>query len=309
MNADIRLYTATDLERLRALITAQGIAAQFDKFQGDTGLERMLSDPHLYPGAVRMAFDGADAGADATGFAITYLLPHDGAPFAMHRIGVREPSRRRGIGSALLASAEAWAARQTHLPIGEQSASAWVPEPAAEVLAARAGYAHERWYWLMERPRGGTATPGWPAGVSTRQWDGSDAMLEHAVAAYNDSFAQHHRFVRGSVDSLRRIMTREGSTPEQLCVAYRGQAPVGFCRCERFGLRGEIGVLGTVHAARGIGLGRALLRWGVQWLEAHTTTPVTLLVDGDNESALALYKSEGFAVTRTRRVWSKRLSA
>jgi mycothiol synthase len=301
MSASIRPYSAADLETLRALITAPGMAAQFDKFQGDAGLERMLGDPHLYAGALRLAFEGEGA----AGFAISYLLPHDGAPFAMHRIGVREQSRRRGIATALLASAEAWAAAQTHLSVGEQSSSAWVPEPAADALAARSGYAHDRWYWLMERPRGGAPQPVWPAGVTTRPWDGSDAMLEHAVAAYNDSFAQHHRFIRGSVSSLRRIMTREGSTPGQLCVAYRGEAPVGFCRCERFGLRGEIGVLGTVLAARGIGLGRALLRWGVLWLEANTTTPVTLLVDGDNEGALALYKSEGFAVTRTRRVWSK----
>ena len=42
------------------------------------------------------------------------------------------------------------------------------------------------------------------------------------------------------------------------------------------------------------------------WLERESTLPVTLLVDGGNEGALTLYRSEGFAVTRTRRTWAKR---
>ena len=90
-----------------------------------------------------------------------------------------------------------------------------------------------------------------------------------------------------------------------LMLAYRDGRCVGFCRNERHATRGEIGVLGTTHDARGIGLGRALLRWGVGWLEAHVPGPVTLLVDGDNEGALALYKSEGFEVSRTRRIWGR----
>ena len=68
---------------------------------------------------------------------------------------------------------------------------------------------------------------------------------------------------------------------------------------------GEIAVLGTVPEARRIGLGRALLRWGVAWLEIHDAPRITLLVDGDNEQALVLYLSEEFHVARTREVWAK----
>ncbi|TMQ68516.1 MAG: GNAT family N-acetyltransferase [Candidatus Eisenbacteria bacterium] len=57
--------------------------------------------------------------------------------------------------------------------------------------------------------------------------------------------------------------------------------------------------------ARGIGLGRALLRWAVGWLERKEAPRAWLMVDGDNESALRLYRSEGFEVTRTRHVWSE----
>jgi ribosomal protein S18 acetylase RimI-like enzyme len=34
---------------------------------------------------------------------------------------------------------------------------------------------------------------------------------------------------------------------------------------------------------------------------------VTLVVDGENEGALRLYRSEGFEVTRTRRLWGRAL--
>ncbi len=54
---------------------------------------------------------------------------------------------------------------------------------------------------------------------------------------------------------------------------------------------------------RGRGLGRALLHWGVTWLQARTQDPVTLMVEGENESALTLYRDTGFAVTRTRGLW------
>ena len=71
--------------------------------------------------------------------------------------------------------------------------------------------------------------------------------------------------------------------------------------------RGEVATLGVVPEARGIGLGRALLRWGVGWLEHQAAPRVTLTVDGENEGALSLYRSEGFETVRKREIWSRRL--
>jgi mycothiol synthase len=161
----------------------------------------------------------------------------------------------------------------------------------------------------MQRPRGAQSEPVWPTGVDVRVWDGGDRMLQDLVHAYNDSFASHYNHVPSALDDFAHLLRRPGTSPERLVIAYQGSLAAGFCMCDAHEVRGEIVDLGTTHAARGIGLGRALLRWGVRWLEANTTTPVTLLVDGENESALTLYKSEGFAVARTRRVWAKRLSA
>src|SRR5262245_9340868 len=123
--------------------------------------------------------------------------------------------------------------------------------------------------------------------------------------AYNESFAENYRFVPSPMSNVRALLKKPGFRTDGVLLAYRDGELAGFCRNELFATRGEIGTLGTLRAARGIGLGRALLRWGVAWLERESPHPVTLLVDGDNEEALSLYRSEGFEVTRRRHLWSQ----
>jgi len=52
-------------------------------------------------------------------------------------------------------------------------------------------------------------------------------------------------------------------------------------------------VLGVIPEARGIGLGRALLRWGVNWLEHQNAPRVHAVRDGENETALRLSPLRG----------------
>src|SRR5262249_16857955 len=122
-------------------------------------------------------------------------------------------------------------------------------------------------------------------------------------------FASHYRFLPISFEALRVLTKKPGFRADGTLLAYRDGKPVGFCRNEVFAGRGEIGTLGTVHAARGIGLGRALLRCGLACLARDTPNPGTWCVDGENEGALALYRWEGFEVDRTRRIWAKPLRA
>jgi len=197
---------------------------------------------------------------------------------------------------------------QTVLPdVAEIAIAAWEPLEPATAMAERLGYGHDRWFWLMRRERGAVAAPElvWPEGVESRVFDGTAPMLRDYRDAYNDSFAEHYRFVPMTLDLLRKFVDKPGFRGDGLLLAYRDGRSVGFCRNELHANRAEIGTLGTVQAARGIGLGRALLRWGVTWIERETTLPVTLLVDGENEGALALYRSEGFDVTRTRHIWAR----
>jgi len=305
MNVRLRAYTPEDREALRAALHEPGLAPHFDKFLGPDGLEHKLHDRRLVRGGIRIA----EADGRLAGFGVPWVLPQAGEVWTMLRVGVREDFRRRGIGTRLAESLLEFVRGAAVGTAGagrlEVAGSAWMPNEASERLAARLGFAHERWFWLMARPRGGAPAPAWPAGIEVRVFDHSDTMFEDWRIAYNDSFASHYRFVVATPETTRTITGDPTFRADGLALAYRDGRCVGFCRNELHSTRGEIGVLGTTHDARGIGLGRALLRWGVHWLEANTPDAVTLLVDGDNEGALALYRSEGFEISRTRRIWGR----
>ena len=302
MNVLIRPWTPADRESLRTALHEPELAPHFDKFLGPDGLEHKLHDRRLVQEGIRVA----EADGEIAGFGVPWVLPQAGEIWTMLRVGVRERFRGGGVGTrlaeSLLEFVRAGAVGAGRL---EVAGSAWMPNEASERLAAKLGFAHERWFWLMERPRGGAPEPAWPSGIEMRIFDRSDAMFEDWRLAYNDSFASHYRFVVASQETGRMIAADPTFRDDGLALAYRGGRCVGFCRNELHATRGEIGTLGTVRDARGLGLGRALLRWGVRWLEANSGGAVTLLVDGDNEGALALYESEGFAISRTRRIWGR----
>jgi mycothiol synthase len=136
-----------------------------------------------------------------------------------------------------------------------------------------------------------------------RVFDGSERALADYTEAYNASFARHYRFVPATVELIRQFAAAPDFLTDGLALAYRNSRCVGFCRNERVGKDAEIGTLGVVPEEQGLGLGRALLRWGVAWFGARGDGRVTLRVDGENESALGLYRSEGFEVARTRDLW------
>jgi len=305
MPAVIRPWTTRDLETLRTLMEDPGIAGQFDIFTGPGILEQRLADPHLRHGCIRLAF----LGDEPVGFGFAFVLPSAAGDWSVVRVAVRPPFRRRGIGRAL-ADAVVEAVKQLpDLPhLVELGSSAWTPSPDAEGFAASLGYRTDRMFWLMERPRGAVPEPRWPDRIRTRVFDGSPETLKDWNAVYNDSFSEHYHFVPSSLDDARAIAAGPGFRADGVLLAYRDERCVGFCRCELHEKRGEIGTIGVAHGARGIGIGRALLRWGVRWVEAATPLPVTLTVDGENESALRLYRQEGFEVTRTRAIWVRRLA-
>jgi mycothiol synthase len=302
MPVTVRPYRPEDRAALLTVLQAPGIAEQFDMYAGDDGVERLLADPYTPAEGVRLAFvDG-----EVAGFACAILLAA-AEPWTMLRGGVLHRFQRRGVGRALHEAVGSYVREQTRLPgIAAQLIAAWEPLETATAVAERFGYAHDRWFWLMRRERNGTPPPpDWPAGITVRTFDGSERMLADWNAAYNDSFDGHYRFVPSPLAQLKQRTQMPGFRGDGVLVAYRGDEVAGFCRNELFPTRGEVATLGTVHAARGIGLGRALLRWGVQWLESATLDAVTLLVDGDNEGALGLYRSEGFEVSRRRHLWSQ----
>lgn len=291
-----------DLATLRALARHPSLADEFEPLQTDAGFEDLMGDPRLKPELRWIAsVDGMPAG-----FCFGFVAETHGGAFAMVRLGVIDRYRRRGLGSALLSCCHAWLVPwRERAGLHEVNLSAWDPNPAAAGFAARHGFAHRRNFWRMERPPGPIGSVRWPDGVSMRAFDSSERALADFNDAYNRSFADHYHYVRSSLEQMRAGTKQAHFSPDGLALAHREGTCVGFCRNARHGRPGEIAVLGVVPEARGIGLGRALLRWGVGWLEARGADPLFLMVDGENESALGLYRSEGFEVARTRLHWGR----
>jgi len=302
MSLAIASYREDDLAALRTLVHDPSLAGEFDALIESEYLDHKLADPLRDRDATLLAREGGEP----AGFCIAFVLPRaEGGVWAALRIGVAEPFRRRGVASALLAAARLdLERREVAGGLHEMVMSAWRPNPTARAFAARHGFRHVRQLWQMEREAEGRSHPSWPEGVTLRVFDGGEAALAEWNQAYNAAFARHYHFVPATLELHRRIASAPLFLRDGLGLAYREGRCVGFCVNDRVGKEAEIGVLGVVPEARGIGLGRALLRWGVEWFGARGEERVTLRVDGENETALALYRSEGFTVSRTRDLWA-----
>jgi mycothiol synthase len=299
MAAEIRRFQSDDQAALAELLRDPSLS-EFEILREPQAIDAWLADPFYDPELHWLAFEDREL----AGFASAFLIGARTGPYAFTRLGVRERSRRRGLGSQLLERVAAGLAER-HPEAGELCLVYWQPAPEADHFAAARGFTRARTFWQLERPRGDAPEPDWPAGIRLAGHDGSERGYRDLSALYNDSFSRHYHSPITTVEEMRALYTRPGFRTDGYVLAYRGQEPVGFCRCELHAGRGEIAVVGTAQAARGIGLGRALLRWGVRWIERESPGQVTLLVDGENESALRLYRSEGFGVDRTRVVMSR----
>lgn len=300
MSLEIVTVSPAEHAALQTVLADPALTDEYEMYAGDDGVARLLSTEYVPADAVHLArLDG-----EPIAFAFALLLPAE-RPWAMLRGFVRPHARRRGVGRALTTHLLGYLTTQTHrTDLVEIAVGAWAPHEAVRALLEPLAFRHERVYWTMERPRGAVPEPAWPTGVSVRTL-AEGAALADWNEAYNRSFADHYRFVPSNVADCEHLMRVAHVPPDSVLVAYREDRVVGFCRTGVHGTRGAIDTLGVVPEARGLGLGRALLHWGVADLERRTTAPATLMVEGHNESALRLYREAGFAITRTRGLWAR----
>jgi mycothiol synthase len=305
MQVSLRPYVATDLPAFRALVAEPGLEREFERLRPAGMLEAWLDTHHLdRPATLLATSDGEPAG-----LALTYVLPQAGsATFSITRLGVAERFRNRGLGTTLLGAAlESLRSRASLLRLREICSGTWSPNQAATRLFAKRGLRRVRFTWMMERPHGPVPQAAWPPGVDCRVFDASERAFRDWNQAYNASFAQHYHFVPSTEKDERELASDPDFHADGLMLAYRDGRCVGFCRNSLTPELGELAMLGVAPEARGIGLGRALLRWGTAWLEAKRARRVTLMVDGDNEGAIRLYRSEGYDVAQTRETWAREI--
>ena len=146
---------------------------------------------------------------------------------------------------------------------------------------------------IVGRPLSGLPDAPLPPGISVRSHveraddAGVIAALEAAFGGSEDAGWNEHRL------AVRRAL--RWYRADDLLVAESADGIVGVHWTKQRGDRvGEVYVLGIAPVAQGIGLGRALLRSGLSHLRERGCTEAILWVDESNETALRLYRAEGF---------------
>lgn len=235
-----------------------------------------------------------DAGRESLEW-IGYAFLRDGRSDPTGSLFVVPEARRAGAGRRLLAAA---------IEAAESSVKLWAPgnSVAAQTLAASAHFAPVRTLLIMSRPLAAPILdPEPPAAVTIRAFD-PDRDVEPWLAVNARAFAEHPEQGGITADGLRATMAEPWFDPADFLVAVdAGGSMLGFHWMKQHSdTKGEVYVLGVDPSAGGQGLGKVLLRAGLQHLRDHLgLTEVILYVEGDNEPAVGLYLLNGFDTINT----------
>lgn len=169
--------------------------------------------------------------------------------------------------------------------------------PAADALAARAGFERIRSLWTMRRPlTGPLPAPVFPEGVTVRTFSvGADEAAWLDVNA--KAFASHPEQGAWTAEDLSLREREPWFDPDGFFLAERDGKLVGFHWTKIHGTPpaiGEVYVVGVDPAGQGGGLGRALTLAGLHYLRSRGLPEVMLYVDEENAAAVRLYESLGF---------------
>lgn len=209
------------------------------------------------------------------------------------------PYRRRGHGTRLVAAGLEIARRA-----GLAQLRLWAPRhlPGPIEFLRTNGFRYGSSMWLMRLPPGApVAPPAFPDDVVVR-WLEPGRDDEAYVELANDAFRDHPSPLTFTLERVRLVHGTPGFDPSTILLVAPAADPgslVGFVRVERYDDEGrplgDIGPVGLRRGWQGRGLGRQLLRWGVDTLRGRGAGDIYLSVEGENDNALRLYESEGFA--------------
>jgi dTDP-4-amino-4,6-dideoxy-D-galactose acyltransferase len=130
-----------------------------------------------------------------------------------------------------------------------------------------------------------------------------------ARTAHSDSrFWNDPHFARAHCAELYATWIRKAvqGQADAVFVATSGAQAVGYISCHARGAgpdaHAEIGLVAVAEAARGQGLGGALVRAALLWAQARGLTRTSVVTQGRNAAALRLYAAHSFVVQR-QQVW------
>ncbi len=235
-----------------------------------------------------------------------------GAPVGLispdhHLVQVDPAARCRGTGRALVETAEAAVHASGDGPLilfpphGNTGAVAFLD-------ALGYDYDHSLWRFLRASVDD-DPLPALPEGLFVRNYDGS--MLAAYVDLINSSFADHPTPLRVTIEQIQHVHGSPAFDPASIAIIGDTNGHlVGFCTTgtgrESDPPSGEIRLVGVRRDDRRLGLGRWLLRWGIARLRSTGSVSIELLVEGQNERALGLYRSVGFEPVEEWPQWTRK---
>ncbi|MEI8147758.1 MAG: GNAT family N-acetyltransferase [Actinomycetes bacterium] len=129
---------------------------------------------------------------------------------------------------------------------------------------------------------------------------------ERWLAQNNAAFASHPEQGTWDLDTLRVRITEPWFDPSGFLLLLSGDELVASCwtKIHEFNTvrTGEIYIISVHPNHQGQGLGAAALRVGLQSIHSRGVHRASLYVDDSNESAIAMYKKNGFRTVRMDRV-------
>jgi mycothiol synthase len=182
----------------------------------------------------------------------------------------------------------------------------------AEAFAASLGFAYRSSLWQLRLdPEIAVPPASFPDAYAVRAFQpGADD--EQFVSLLNTSFADHPSPLDVSLDIVRHAHARPSFDPANIAIVTVPDDParlIAFCRTTLDGegadLHADVAHIGVLPEYRGRGLGRELLRWGVQHLRACGAAGITLAVESRNDRALALYEQTGFVRVQEWPRWTR----
>jgi mycothiol synthase len=171
-----------------------------------------------------------------------------------------------------------------------------------EAFARAVGLTYHSSLWLMRLAEGTVPVPPrFPDDVVVRWLEpGTDERA--FVELVNEIFLDHPSPLSLELEEVERVHGRKDFDPSTILLVAPAGDPerlVAFCRVGTFEeddgtTAGEVKLVGVRRAARGTGLGRELVRWGVAALRERQVARTYLSVESENEGALRIYEREGF---------------
>lgn len=145
---------------------------------------------------------------------------------------------------------------------------------------------------------------------TVRRATAGDIPVLRAIAAqaHRDSrFYADGRFDRVRCDELFAYWIQhscQGWASHVIVFDHQGEAS-GYVTVHDRGRHADIGLVGVHEGARGLGGAAAMLAACRQWCAVRELSPLTVVTQGSNRAALALYASAGFDVTHLQ-LWYHR---